>query len=292
MEGHGKSAHGLHLQYRYCVRRRNIGGRGRARLQPSGKRARLFEFRYSPAPRGWTLKLTTSRICVWLSMSIVCASCSTPGIEVVFYTYDGYTFSPLEQRTIETIAADAARDAKRLLPDLPDQVIVRVNPGKRVIPETGETGSASPPNVVDWRVDPNSHGGVIAIANRQLRSTLLHEFHHLVRASKTSATSIMDVVGNEGLATAFQRDFGNAPTPWGAYPPEVGQWVKELIALPRSAAHRQWMFQHPDGRRWIGYKAGTYVVDQAMRTSGKSSSELVSASTDQILAMAFNGSAP
>jgi hypothetical protein len=164
-------------------------------------------------------------------MSIVCASCGSPSIEVVFYVNDGYTFSPLEQRTIETIAADAARDAKRLLPDLPDHVIVRVNPGKKVMPETGQSASTSSPNVVYWMVDPNSHGGVIAIANRQLRSTLFHEFHHLVRDSKTSVTSIMDAVVKEGLATAFERDFGNAPTPWGTYPPEVGQWVQAIGSI-------------------------------------------------------------
>ena len=154
--------------------------------------------------------------------------------------------------------------------------------------ETGQTGEISPPNVVYWTVDPALHGGVIAIATRQLHSTLLHEFHHLVRDSTTTGSgSIMDRVVDEGLATAFERDFGNTPTPWGAYPPEVPDWVQELCALPPDSSRTTWMSRHPDGRRWIGYKAGTYLADRAMQATGRSASELVSASTEQILEMAF-----
>lgn len=230
------------------------------------------------------------RLCASLVLSVGSAACSASGIDVVFYIHDGYTFSGAEQRTIETIAARAALDAKRLLPGLPEQLIVRVNPGKKVMAETGQTGEVSPPNVVYWMVDPDLYGGVTAIAKRQLRSTLLHEFHHLVRESKmASSGSIMDRVINEGLATAFERDFGDAPTPWGTYPPDVADWVKELRALPPDASTTTWMSRHPDGRRWIGYKAGTYLVDRAMQATGKSASELVSASTEQILEMAFKG---
>jgi hypothetical protein len=233
------------------------------------------------------------RLCIWLVLSVGAVSCSDPAIDVVFYIHDGYTFSRAEQHTIETIARRAALDAKRLLPGLPDRLIVRVNPGKKVMAETGQTGEISPPNVVYWMVDPDLYGGVIAIAKRQLRSTLLHEFHHLVRDSKTTNSgSIMDQVINEGLATAFERDFGDAPTPWGTYPPEVADWVKELRALPPDASRTTWLSRHPDGRRWIGYKAGTYLVDRAMQETGKSASELVSASTEQIVEMAFKGHSP
>lgn len=236
------------------------------------------------------------RTCAWLLLSLACASCSAPDIDVVFYVYDGYTFSGAEQRTIEAIATNTALDAKRFLPGLPDQLIIRVNPGKKVMAETGQTGSASLPNVVYWMVDPDAYGGVTAIAKRHLRSTVLHEFHHLVRARTATSTampvSIMDHVISEGLATAFERDFGDAPTPWGTYPPDVAEWVKELLALPTDAPRNDWMAHHPDGRRWFGYKAGTYLVDRAMHASGKSSSELVSVSTGDILDMAFQGRTP
>ena len=47
-----------------------------------------------------------------------------------------------------------------------------------------------------------------------------------------------------------------------------------------------WMFQHPDGRRWIGYRAGTYLVDQAMEISGMTTIDLLQVSTEQVLGMA------
>ena len=56
-------------------------------------------------------------------------------------------------------------------------------------------------------------------------------------------------------------------------------------ALPLSACmqYGQWMFQHPDGRRWIGYRAGTYIADQAIAASKLSAIELAATPTDEIL---------
>ena len=59
------------------------------------------------------------------------------------------------------------------------------------------------------------------------------------------------------------------------YPDGVSGWVTDLLALPDldpftpagQAQRRNWMSRHPDGRRWIGYRAGTYLVDCASRKS-------------------------
>jgi uncharacterized protein YjaZ len=63
-------------------------------------------------------------------------------------------------------------------------------------------------------------------------------------------------------------------------------WVDELLALPRFANYRRWMFYHPDGRPWIGYRAGTYIADRAIARSGLDAAELVSVPTERILALA------
>jgi uncharacterized protein YjaZ len=99
--------------------------------------------------------------------------------------------------------------------------------------------------------------------------------------------SLMDRVISEGMATAFERDFAGATYPWGQYPDDVAAWVTELMALPKDAPRDHWMSRHPDGRRWIGYKAGTYLVDRAIKASGKSAAELVSASTEDVIRMAL-----
>lgn len=219
---------------------------------------------------------------IWLFLSIASAGCERHQMTVTFDTFGGHEFSSAERRAIQNIADATAQEARRVLPALPTELVLRVDASKKVIPETGENGSAAPPNVVYWIVDPTVHGGVEAIVRAELRLSLAHEFHHLVRASSVTATTLMDEVVNEGMATAFEREFGGATGPWGAYPDNVSAWVDELLALPPTASRQDWLYQHPDGRRWIGYKAGTYLVDRAMRASGKSAAELVSTSTDEI----------
>jgi uncharacterized protein YjaZ len=214
-------------------------------------------------------------------------SCTRENPDVVFYRYDGYTFSGAEQRTIRTIAENAVRDARVLLPNLPANLTIRVNPGKKVNDEIGATSSHSLPNVVYWTVDPSRHGGVAEIARTHLRATLFHHFHRLARLKHRPDVTLMDHVVSLGMATAFERDAGGKAYPWGLYPGDVTAWVAELIALPATDDLNRWMFRHPDGRRWVGIRAGTYLVDRAMSASGKSAAELVSLPSAEIIRLAL-----
>ena len=139
-----------------------------------------------------------------------------------------------------------------------------------------------------WRVDPSR--GVLSLVQTDLRPFLFYEFHYLVRAKAVPSTSLMDDVVAEGMATAFERDFAGASPPWGIYPRDVDDWAKELMALPVKAPADEWITQPTSangGRRWMGLRAGTYLVDRATRASGKSSAELVTTSTQNILKMAL-----
>ena len=98
-----------------------------------------------------------------------------------------------------------------------------------------------------------------------------------------------DVVVTEGMATAFERDVAGMPAPWGRYPPAVRDWVQELLALPTDAPPAQWMDLHPAEKRWIRYFTGTYLVDQAMKATGKSSAELVTVPTAEVIRLAQTG---
>jgi uncharacterized protein YjaZ len=210
----------------------------------------------------------------------------THNITVEFYSEDGYRFSQAERGTIEDIADAAVPEVRRFLPTLPRDLVLKVYPGKDVIPETGEGGSIASPNTVFWIVSPQRPEGIVAVAKRELRGTLFHELHHLVRSQTPDPLTLMDRVVSEGLATLFERDAAGMPAPWGQYPPNVADWVKELLALPSDASWKQWMSHHPDGRRWIGYKAGTYIAEQASRTSGKSPADLANAPTAEVLRLA------
>jgi hypothetical protein len=229
-----------------------------------------------------TLRITSGSLLA--GCAVAAAGCAPPAVAVEYRA--GYTFSRNERAAIERIADRATRDVRQLLPGLPQDLRITVQVGDDVIPETGETGSIGLPGAVYWRVDPNHEGGVLAVVTAQLRATLFHEWYHVVRETKFSPQTLAERAVSEGLATAFERDFGGAPTPWGAYPAEVGAWTTELLALPPDASIREWMYGHPDGRRWVGIKVGTYLADRAVRESGLSLAQLAGEPTEQILALA------
>jgi len=216
-----------------------------------------------------------------------CASCSdtTTGIRTEFV--GSYAFTATERRTIARIAGAATSEARRHLPVLASQIILQVRSGKDVIPELGAAATVASPAFVRWTVDSDNPQGVVKIAETHLRATLFHEFHHLVRGATLPPMTLMDHVVNEGLATAFERDFAGASYPWGQYPEDVAAWVKELLAQPSTAQQNEWIFRHPDGRRWIGMRAGTYLVDRAMKQLNRSSAELVLTPTEGILSAAM-----
>lgn len=91
---------------------------------------------------------------------------------------------------------------------------------------------------------------------------------------------------SEGLATAFERDFAGTSPPWGSYGADASSWVEELLTLPLDPDTSAWMVRHPDGRRWIGYKAGTFLADRATEASGRSSADLVGIPTAELIALA------
>jgi uncharacterized protein YjaZ len=222
-------------------------------------------------------------------MLLAAVGCTERGVELEFRA--GHAFSGGERQTIRDIAERAVVDARRHLPTLPRHLRLTVQAGSDVIPETGETGGIGLPDAVYWTVDPAHEGGVIGVANAQLRATLLHEWYHLVREAKRPTESLVDRAISEGLATAFERDVGGRATPWGAYPADVDAWTAEFLALPGDAPIGDWMHRHPDGRRWIGYKVGTCLADRARRTSGLSLTELATVRTNQIVAWAMSNEA-
>ena len=202
--------------------------------------------------------------------------------------------SPATRADIERIANETEKELRKYLPQLPKVIVLNVEVGSNVIEALGATAEASAPGVITWTVDPNRPGGVQKIAAAHLRATLFHEGHHLVRGwvlkGGKPPTSAMDAPVAEGLATVFARDVAAALSPWGEYPANVINWVKELMDLPNTPQtwnrYHEWMFQHPDGRQWVGYKVGTFIADRAVKASGKSAAQLVTVPTAEILRLA------
>lgn len=201
---------------------------------------------------------------------------------------EGRDLSWSEQRAVQETADAALRDARVALPMLPERLSLVVHFGTSVIPETGETATTVPPAEVVWTVDPARD--VLVVVRTQLRASLFHELHHLARASSVRTRSLMDHVVTEGMATAFERDYAKVDPPWGKPPPEAMEWARELFRQPEDASTEEWLIRHPDGRRWIGMRVGTFLVDRACKASGRSPASLVSASTEEVLRLADVGS--
>jgi hypothetical protein len=228
----------------------------------------------------------------WLVLAVLSVSssgCGQTGTTVRFLRSETYTFTASDRSVIEAIAQSATREVRGLLPGLPSSIELTVRAGSDVIKETGETADAMPPTAVMWTVDPGREGGVAAVARNWLRATLFHEFHHLVRSASGNPRSVVDHALFEGMATVFERDAAGVYVPWGDYPADVDVWAREVIALPSDSSVREWLFSHPDGRRWVGIKVGAFWVDRAIAASGRSSAELVAVPTDEILEMAQAG---
>lgn len=192
---------------------------------------------------------------------------------------------------IQRLAVAAEADVRAVIPQLPARIVLTVLVGGRyVIPATGDGAVCLAAGKIAWAADASRPGGIVGVAARQLRFTLFHELHHQARGwfveGAPARTSLMDAVVAEGLASAFARDAAGHDAPWATYPADVSHWVAELRELPPDADYRQWMVQHPDGRRWIGYRAGTFLADLAMAASGRTAAQLVNAPVGEILALA------
>ena len=224
--------------------------------------------------------------CACVFSVVVYSSCGQSAITVEYREVEDYTLSRAELRTVQAIGDDATRDGRQLLPSLPRTLVLQViSSGVDVIEEVGytvETGG----DTVYWGVRPDPAEGITGIAETYLRPLMFGMFFRIVRTESLGyGRSLADHMINSGLETVFARDFAGTTYPWTTYPPEVADWVAELLALP-AGEHHPWMVRHPDGRRWIGIKAGTYLVDRAVQVSGKSVVDLVSTPTAEIIEMA------
>lgn len=190
------------------------------------------------------------------------------------------------QDRIRQILTEADQDVRSHLPDLPSLIHVTVHAGDEVIPETGEVGLCEGPDRIRWTINPWDDRGPQAIVTQRLRPTFFHEAHHAARYELIEAENsrLMDAVVFEGLATAFERDKAGSDPPYGQYDPdEARASIPELMDEPSHISRYEWFIQHRDGRTWIVYRTGTYIVDQVRRRSGETPASLAKTPTDEIL---------
>jgi len=199
-------------------------------------------------------------------------------------------FTQDEKNRIVAVIADVEARARALLPGLPEQVRVTVTKVNRDLSSVGgASGRADAPGEVLVELSATLDGGSSA-QSLGLHHTLFHEFHHLARGwtiiENRFGPGIATAAVNEGLADVFAEQQTGRVLPANEYPENVREWVLEILLLPPDADYGTWMFEHPDGRRAIGYRTGRYIVHQAMENSGKTILELSEHSPLEILELA------
>jgi hypothetical protein len=214
-------------------------------------------------------------------------------VDVVFQE-DALKFTESQKVFIRGVISNSEEEVRNLLPNLPDSIKVIVENVDWnldiVNGVTGRTETNHPP-VVLVQISNSYQAGVIDSVYQGIKSTIFHEFHHLSRGwaiqDNKFGPGISNAMVNEGLAVAFTEIYTGNINEVNAYTEEADNWVKEILALPLDASYAQWvMGEHPDGRTYIGYRTGNFLVRGAINNSGKSILELSNLMPKEIIKLA------
>ncbi len=194
-------------------------------------------------------------------------------------------FSAADAAQVVEVSASAAL---QVLPYLSKTLNIAVRPHfVGIIPEYGVGGYAHDSQFVEVWFDEKVPYGIEKL-KECLHQTVFHELNHASRYNTTEFDpSFLNYAVSEGLATVFERDFAASKPLYGVYENEetMHEWYKE-IASGDWSKKEELFFDSSDGRRWIGYKVGTWLVDMAVKNSAKNVIELTSLPCQQIIKFA------
>ena len=214
-------------------------------------------------------------------------------VDVVFQE-DSLKFTESQKVFISKVISNSEEEVRKLLPKLPDSIKVIVEAVDWdldiVKGVTGRAETNSPPLVL-VQISHHYKGGVIDSVYQGIKSTIFHELHHLSRGwaiqDNKFSYGIPNAMVNEGLAVAFTEIYTGDINEVNAYTDEADNWVKEILDLPLDASYADWvMGEHPDGRTYIGYRTGNFLVRRAMNNSGKNILELSNLMPNEIIKLA------
>lgn len=200
-----------------------------------------------------------------------------------------------EKEGIQQVIISRAGEAASILKSLPARVIIEIQLVDRDLQDVdgvaGWTNEHDPTGKIVAIISEEYPGGVLQAARDGMKSVIFHEFHHLTRGwsihQNDYAPGIDNAVINEGLAVVFAEEYVGIRHEVNAYTEEAHQWAEEILQLPKNANYSHWMSgHHPDGRTFIGYRTGNYVIRKAMEVSGKDVMELSELSPAEIYALA------
>jgi hypothetical protein len=207
-------------------------------------------------------------------------------MKVLFADTDFWNDKADLKKKYEAEVTKAFNTAHKLLPVVSEKLsfVVQDNP-RACIPETGDGARTYNAILVILSFDPALPYGEKDLLEH-IKASVFHEMNHAARFSKPIwHKNLLEWCLMEGLATVFERDRADCKPLWGEYPENTAEWLEE-VKKAKDSEHDKIMFRHPDGRRWIGYKVGTYITDEAMKKSGKTIEEITALECDEIFKLA------
>jgi len=199
-------------------------------------------------------------------------------LDVEVVDADWYAFSDGDRLLITGEARAAEAAARRLLP-LPGRVRLVVEASRVTLPATGDNAQTVAADLIRWQGNPARD--VTTVTRAHLRKAFAHEAFHAARfrrlPEEAGATSWVHIAIREGLATVFARDTAAAHEPWAAYDPAViADWAVDLFTQPCDGRTLgSYRFAHPDGREWIAFRVGTWLIDTVTARTATTAAALV-----------------
>ncbi|MDA8685746.1 DUF2268 domain-containing protein [Robiginitalea sp.] len=230
-----------------------------------------------------------------LSFSIIsCESRNHQSKGRLIFNEEKIEISRDQKEWIRDIIIETEIEVKTLLPALPDSINVIIEfvdwNLDAVNGVVGRTESNNPP-LVAIQISKNYSNGVLDSLKSGIRSTIFHEYHHVSRGwaikDNKYGRGIPNAMVNEGLAVVFSEYYTGNMQKVNSYDDRASKWVKEIMDLPINASYSDWvMGEHPDGRKYIAYRTGNFLIKRAINLTGKSVLELSDLSPKEIINLA------
>lgn len=183
--------------------------------------------------------------------------------------------------TIDKDFAKAVEIAEKTI-NLSEVDVVFVNAPALAIKELGVGGFCPGPNNVYINIDPN-----FAIAENEIATQLLHEFHHAMRQRQVDnhRATLGDNLISEGMACLYEEEQMRKSPPIYVQV-EISDEVIDKAKLElnnKDYNHRAWFFGSKDIPRWFGYTYGYKLVKDYAQRHNKSAAEMINIKAQEII---------
>lgn len=184
------------------------------------------------------------------------------------------TIEPSLESELRKLTSTWHQELQILLPGLLDDIEIEFD-NNYLVPDFATGGSTWSPNLIKLAYDPGFDAPK-AEKIAELRATYFHENYHVFRGYSFETTpadqSAIGIAIEEGLATKFEALYACSSSGYAELEDRdtMLAWLEEVRALPNGFDY-DWQkykfFDADTGRKWILYKVGVFIVDEAIKNS-------------------------